>query len=333
MKKSTKFLLILLTLTVIVSIVIIYKYNNKPSVNPENVLGNTTCNILNGGKFCEYKDYIYFSNPNHNNYLYRMDLKGNNITLLSEVSADNINVYGDYIYYSKHGRGFLNSIATGINRCNLKGKDTVEIDTAIISELMLYGNTLIYKASNDKNYNYVFKYDLLDEKATKISDTYFSVGSIEDGKIYYADNTGYHYVKTYDLKTDTVEEFSKAHAYMVYKNRDYMYYIDLENNYSLVRLNLNTRSSTVLFQGSEDEHCITYNVYKNVVYYYIQSADTGNIYKINADGTNPQLVLTDVIDGIYCTSTLSFATTANDNKVYIFDTFADTPNPKLLKVQ
>ena len=48
-----------------------------------------------------YKNYIYFSNWDDNHCIYRIDTDGNNIEKLNNIRSDNINIVGNWIYYTE----------------------------------------------------------------------------------------------------------------------------------------------------------------------------------------------------------------------------------------
>lgn len=337
MKKLKNILSALLVCIILIFIIVVGYYidfnTEKPVRNPKDAIGNTAGNIMNGGNFCEYNGYIYFSNPNDNNRLYKMTLNGKNIKKICDDSVSNINVCNDYIYYARSTPNIAGGTSYGISRCNLEGKEIKSLTRTVIEEFSLYGNTLYYLGSDENKNDCVFSYDLINMKEKKISDEAFSVASISDSKIYFANTSEIHDVYIYDTKSDNTLQYMNANSYKVTHTQDYTYYIDAANNFSLVRVTNIGGNKEVLYEGSKDAMCVTYNLYEDVIFYLVQGEEVSKLYKINADGTNKTLVLDGTVDGIFCTSKLSFVTMYKSKDIYVFNTFTDNPTPVLLKVR
>ena len=108
---------------------------------------------------------------------------------------------------------------------------------------------------------------------------------------------------------------------------DYMYYIDLDNNNSLTRINLTTTEQEILSPAG----CSLYNVYNNVVYYYINS-DSPALYRANTDGSDETLIMEKSIASISCTSIYTFFQIADDETLYRIETNGE-PNVQVFYIQ
>ena len=73
MKKRNKNIMIFIVL-LIIGIVIYFQIKSRIQYNDENIAGNTSGNLNNGGTFCEDNGILYFSNPYDGNKLYSMNL-------------------------------------------------------------------------------------------------------------------------------------------------------------------------------------------------------------------------------------------------------------------
>ena len=332
LRKSTIIFAVIFIIIVLIIIACNTIFKKKFQKNPPEAVGNTAGNISNGGDFCEYDGYIYYSNPADKNRLYRMKTDGTGSVKLSDDTVHNINVYGDYIFYSKQTKNIAGGISFGISRCRLNGKDIESLSLDVISEMILAGNTLYYLGSNDRELNHVFTYDIITGKTDKLSDDAYSPVNINNQKMYYANVKNNHYIYCYDINNGSTSEFLKTDAYRVNTTDRYTYYIDLRNNYSLIKVDNFTKESQTVFEGEKNSKCVNYNVYDDVIFYIVQGTDNYNLYRINADGTNNELVVTDTIKGVYCTSKYSFATVSNSTKIYMFPTKGKL-TVELLKVQ
>ena len=71
-KKVITILTILLVIAAAVLVFVSSELSRRVTPNPTGTVGNTACNLYNGGVFCEDDWYVYFSNPYDNDALYRM---------------------------------------------------------------------------------------------------------------------------------------------------------------------------------------------------------------------------------------------------------------------
>ena len=62
-RRAKIIVLSILAVILVAAGVYIYSYVNRFVYNDPNLAGNTAGNTNNGGLFCEYNGYIYFSNP------------------------------------------------------------------------------------------------------------------------------------------------------------------------------------------------------------------------------------------------------------------------------
>mgnify|MGYP000803329575 FL=1 len=69
-RRAKIIVLSILAVILVAAGVYIYSYINRFVYNDPNLAGNTAGNINNGGLFCEYNGYIYFSNPYDDGALY-----------------------------------------------------------------------------------------------------------------------------------------------------------------------------------------------------------------------------------------------------------------------
>lgn len=117
---------------------------------------------------------------------------------------------------------------------------------------------------------------------------------------------------------------------MVDMQGDYIYYIDLDDNYSLVRANAITQDKEILVDG-KDGKCISYNLYNNVIFYHVEG-DAAALYRMNTDGTNKELIRNGNITNIGCTSQYTFFQIFGTSSLYRVPTTGGT-NVELVTIQ
>ena len=80
-KKNVIIVGLIFLLTIGIAIVTLFSKDVK-LYDDETTKGNTSCNLLNGGLFCEEEDKIYFANPYDQTMLYSMDKDLTNVLSL-----------------------------------------------------------------------------------------------------------------------------------------------------------------------------------------------------------------------------------------------------------
>lgn len=287
-----------------------YAYMNRMTYNPEGARGNTAGNLNNNGMFCESDGTIYFANPYDKNRLYAMDSDCTNIRKLNSDTVCSINSYGKYIYYVRNNyspetatlifRGQL----LGVIRTNLKGTKAKALYDSVAGVINLYGNELYYQHYSNEDGLSFYKVGIDGKNNTRVNKDGTYPASIYNNVLYYTNTTGNHGIYTHDLRYNTDAIYLDANAYMVDMQGDYIYYIDLDQKYSLVRVNTTTGIQELLVDG-RDGKCISYNIYGNTLFYHVEG-DTPALYRMSVDGNNRQFIKYGNITNISCTSQYTF---------------------------
>lgn len=102
-------------------------------------------------------------------------------------------------------------------------------------------------------------------------------------------------------------------------NGDYVYYMDLDQNYRLSRYSLSDGSVTVLTTDRVD----LFNIYDSVIYYQSNSSSSPALKRMNLDGSNTELVASGIYTDINITSQYVYFTGfgESDGPVYKTSTF------------
>lgn len=290
---------------------IIWGYmSGRTAMNPDGVTGNTAGNLYNNGMFCEYNGRIYFANPYDNNTLYSMRSDCTDIKKLGGDSVSGINVYGKYIFYIKNNSSSasLNSLfrgqLLGVMRCDLNGRNDKTLYDTVAGVIALYGNNLYYQRYSKTEDLTFYRIGIDGKNEQRLSDFGYYPASFYNGSLYYSNTEGNHDIYTFDTVTGAISPYLTANTYMVDMQGDYIYYIDLDDSYSLVRVNTSTRSRDVLYDGSLGK-CIAYNLYDNVIFFHVEG-DSPALYRINADGSGLEYIKYGNITNISCTSQYTF---------------------------
>ena len=282
-----------------------FQYNNK------NAVGNTTGNLNNGGKFCEYDGKIYFSNPCDSGKLYVMDSNCTEPALLSNDTVSSINVCGNYIYYVKNN---LNKKAVeegsrdqmfGIIRTDLDGKNEVTLlrDKAAIASL--YGNYVYYQKYGGSYPSNLCRVKIDNTDDSEVPDKPYNPACISNGKIYYSDPYNRNQIYSLDTANNKTSLVYPANSYLLDVDNDYIYYIDMSKGYSLLRYNMSSQTLEQIF-ASSDSKVINFNRYGNKIFIITEGGTNPGLYRINTDGSRLEYIAAGEILSVNCTSLYTF---------------------------
>jgi len=150
--------------------------------------GNTIGNINCGGYIAIKDGWMYYTNTNNNDYLYRKKLDGTEDKQIGgNHFAYNINVVGNWVYYRAGSPG-------KIYKVNTDGKELQVLDNRRCDNLIVVGNNAYYTASDGKGVN-LYRIDTISKKKIEIAKDVNSF-SIDDNIIYYN-----HIIEYFDRDT------------------------------------------------------------------------------------------------------------------------------------
>ena len=289
--------------------------------NPDNATGNTAGNLLNGGMFCEYKGRIYFANPYDSNCLYSMKNDCTDIKKLSTDTVSSINAYGKYLYYVRNNSLKMDVNDVGLRgqifavvRAKLNGKQASGIYTGLSWDMVLDGNRLIFNTVEESK-NVTSSIEITGDNYSVIFDDDIDNYCLYDNQLYYSQKGENHNIYTRDLDTGSDILYLKANTYQPIRIDDILYYIDLDNDYALTKINLTTNIRSVL----TTDRVVRYNVYGNMIFY--QSEDpVHEVVCMDTTGNKRRSLYTGDVSTIGCTSTYTFFTDLKSNTLYRFPT-------------
>lgn len=321
MNKTKQILILIGVIIAIIAFITTAYFLTRMPTNPEDATGNTTGNLMNDGKFCEHKGRIYFANPYDNNCLYSMKNDCTDLKKLSNDTVSSINAYGKYLYYVRNNSLKMDVEDVGLRgqifavvRSKLNGKNSSGIYTGLSWDMALVGNRLIFNTVEESknvtssieitgdNYSILFEGDV---------DNY----CIYNNQIYYSQKGEDHNIYTRNLNTGSDTLYLKANTYKAMFVDNTLYYIDLDNDYALTKVNLSTNIRSVL----TTDRVVRYNVYGNMIFY--QSEDpVHEVVCMDTTGNQRRSIFAGDVSTIGCTSTYTFFTDLNSNTLYRFPT-------------
>ncbi len=309
-KNRRRMLIVVLALIILLTSTLFFKYYNRFIYNDSTTTGNSAGNLYNMGLFCEDGEYIYFSNPSDSFHLYSMEKDGTNIKKLNFDSSFSLNVANGYIYYTRNNKieksdFFLSGYAYGVYRFNLKNHRIVQLNDALSEYICLSGNYLYFQEYSDKGLSFS-KVAINNKKDyVELVDTGYTIANANKGNLYFTEIEKNHNIYQWNTSNDSSSLLLSGNYYQPSVIDGILYVIDLEKDYSLVKIDLATMEETILSQ----ERCINYNVYEDYIFYQVENLDEPNqngLFRMKTDKSANELVIAGNFMNINTTSLYTY---------------------------
>lgn len=263
--------------------------------NPEGTVGNTAGNLNNWGLFCEYDGVVYFSNSYAGGSLYSMTPDESDLRQLNSVKARNILAGGKYLYYFQTGAasnasgfGQLDGMKS-FDRCSLTGKNTTALTSDVVTTAQLVDNSLYLMTTF--NSGVAFKSMGIDgEHEAVLAEYIINPACAKDGTIYYNGTVEEHYLYALNTSTHVAEVIWQGNLWYPIVEGDYVYYMDVANNYRICRYSFSQNVIEILC----DERVDCFNVGSGYIYYQTNGT-TPQLKCMRVDGSEAKVIA----DGIY----------------------------------
>ena len=272
------------------------------------LMGNTPGNYANDSLIAFGGDAVFYSNPADNKRLYKYENGVN--TMLYDGKVTSVNVLGDYVYFiDENEKSRIFRISTSgdewgqvadipvkslmiiggkmyfINLTDMKayrmetdGKDLQKLSDNKTMKLYYYGAKLYTENERDMDTTLRMSLDGENEEIYLSNSAYFVTGY--DNMLYFRDNTdvGIWAVSMSGGMYDRVHESRSGY---INAKDGYVYFIDLENNGSIVKMDPECTEKSLL--AGDDARNLALD--KNYVYYF-SKGEGSKLCRINTDGTN-----------------------------------------------
>jgi hypothetical protein len=270
--------------------------------------GNTLGNIANYGYIAESNGWLYFSDR-ANSGLYKVKKDGSDKVKLFDQYASNINIAGDYIYFSDR--------ESHLNKIKVDGTGLTKLSDDMTKSVTIIGNTIYYNSSNSFN-----KMKIDGTSIVQIVNHYVNFATISNGWIYYIDmpngETNLKKVKT-DGTNDTfimnVKGFNSFIVYddWIYYSKDALFRVKTDGSdnqlvNSKEAYNLNMVNDWLIYKHNSGDgiYKLKYNtnneikisvnkpyeitgVLDNYIYYYSIENDIKVMRRVKIDGTEDKI--------------------------------------------
>lgn len=310
-KKHHRGILVAILIVMILTVSTLFsRHYNRFLYNDFTTVGNSAGNLYNKGLFCEYEDYIYFSNPSDSFHLYFMEKDGTNIKKLNHDSSFSINVANGYVYYIRNNKiretdFFLSGYAYGIYRFHLRDHRILQLSPSLSEYICLSGNYLYFQEHSDKGLSFS-KVEINNKKDyAELANAAYIVASASEGNLYYTEVKNNHNIYKWDTSKDTSSLLVSGNYYQPSIIGDTLYAINLEKDYSLAKINLLTMEETIL----SNERCINYNVYDDYIFYQVENIEDpsqNGLFRMKTDASSKELIVSGNFMNINTTSQYTY---------------------------
>lgn len=320
MKNKFKFIILAIIIIILLLPPIYQYFSGRTHFNDSFANGNSAGNLYNNGIFCEYQDTIYFSNPNDNHYLYSMDVHGGNLKKLTDDVASFINADGHYVYYVRNNTGtgsnfdFLHVNTNSLCRYDLKTGKILVLDANPSIYASLIGNYIYYIHYDTETASTLYRVKIDGSQKEQVDSSPYFTCSANGQYFYYNGIEKDHNIYQMDTSTGISNLICSGNYWMPSADNENIYFVDCENNYSLVKINRSSNSPISL--GTDRIEC--YNVYKDTIYFQRNNLNgDAALCSMNTDGSNYQVIMEGNFTNINITSEyVYFSEVNNSNIIY-----------------
>lgn len=285
-KKIKNRIILALIILVLAALSVILYFTQRVTMNPDGTVGNTAGNLNNGGLFCEYNGTVYFSNTSDGGSLCAMDPNEGNVRRLNALKVKNILAGGDYLYYYQQGATSAETTVfnqlpgiRSLDRCKLNGSGSTSLTSDVVVTAQLVNNYLYLLANSNSRLTF-YKLKIDKSEQVELADYIINPACAVDGIIYYNGTGSNHYLYALNTATDVSSEFWRGNLWNPVRVGDYIYYLDVANDYRLCRYSVSMDVIQVLTEDRVD----CFNVGSGYVYYQKNSTEDPQLKFMSADG-------------------------------------------------
>ena len=305
-------------------IFIFARFSGRVIPNTEGAVGNTACNLYNGGLFCTDNEKIYFSNLKDRGSLYSMSKDLNDFEYIQEDTAGYINNTDNYIVYSRLNytrndtvKRVLQFSYSGIYRVTKKGSHSIGgIYAYDVGAVALIGNKVYYQR-HEKDGNMNLYCSGLDGKNDELLiEENVVPGTLTSSRIYYGGAEEDHYIYSFDSTSKQKVVIYKGNCYQPALIGGNIYFISLSKNYNIAKIDEYGQNPTILVE----EKCSFYNVTPDEQYvvYQIDNGTNNRLEMMNLSTFEKTIIKTGDYNSINIIGDRVFFREFGTDEVYYF---------------
>ncbi len=237
-------------------------------------------NIHNIGLVAADGEWIYYSNHNDNDTLYKMKRDRSDITPLSHGHfAYNLNFVNGTVYYTAGLPGLIYKYDT------VKKRDFVVVFEKAENLIVTNKNIFYRLSSYNDDWGKLYKTDLKGRHKTLLAESVTEF-AVNKGYIYYSDRNDNSFLYKMDINGNNITKLNDSSSSDINVEGEYVYYTDCLDNQKLYKMKTDGTDKALL----SDDMCWNVNVSGGYIYYRNQT-DFGKIYKMKTDGSENNCII------------------------------------------
>lgn len=309
---TIKVIIVLVVILLIMILATVFTYlRQRVKMNPAGTVGNIAGNLNNGGFVCEYNGTVYFANAYDGDSIYAMTPSEGDIHRVVSAQTRNILAGGNYLYYFQVGVSGENGLGSirvprSFNRCELDGSHSVSLVRDVVATAQLVDNYIYILGGKETSGLYKIKIDRTDE--VQLAEYIINPACAVNSTIYYNGTQGDHYLYALNTANDTTRTVWQGNLWYPIVDGDYVYYLDVANNYRLCRYSFSQDVVEVLTNDRID----CFNVGYGYVYYQTNGSSPQLCF-MYTDGTGRTVIAEGVYSDINLTSRYAYFHAYNES--------------------
>ncbi len=253
-----------------------------------------------------------------------MDSDLSNAKKLIDDRASYINSADSYIFYTRRNDQIKNDVdallsisTTGLFRINTSGHGIKRLYDDPTQVICLYGNNLFYQHYDQKKglELYSVKIDGNDNK--KLLNEPAAPYALHNDKIYYTGWNKDHYIHSLGTSGSGSQVIYAGNCTNLTRQGSYLYFMDMEQDYSLCRVPLDGSSVETLI----NKRLATYNVSEDgtTIFYQVDNGSENGLYKLELPSMETSLISEGDYNYLNLTSEYLFYETFDQSKLFIYN--------------
>jgi hypothetical protein len=267
-------------------------------------IGISNMNLNSGGQFARKDDWVYYAKSDFTTTrgLYRIHPDGTGETKLANVSARNLNIVKEWLYFSNQ------DASNRIYRIPLVGGE-IERVVDIPTFSFIVKDDWIYFAVDDMNLG-IRKVKIDGTGLISLTDNHVSGGTLQiaDETLYYKESSDGPDVGIFGIGINRsgIKAIGKAVASSMSVDGEWIYYAKrkdayIEWPYSIHRMKMDGSSDTLLF--SVEGFLTVFGVNEGWLYFSNRKSDKGSLMRMKLDGSQRETIIAEspnnIIYGAY----------------------------------
>lgn len=315
---------VLAVIIAIVVLVVTFYFRGRVTLySDETTIGNTSCNLLNGGLFCEVDDTIYFANPYDQNKLYQMDRDMSDVEKVIDDKVSYLNGAGRYLFYTRRNdqlksdaNAILSLSTTGLFRMKLSTGSVKSLYDEATQTACLYGNNIFYQHYDQKEGLKLHSVMIDGTEDKELLGEGAAPYAVSGDRIYYSGIDKDHNIHSMSIGGSDNQTVYEGNCTNVTKHGDYLYFMNAEQNYSLCRIALNGGSPETIV----GQQIATYNISDdgNTIYYQLDNGTSDNgLYEYSFSANDSKLLEKGNFNYLHLTSDYLFYEDYDGSNAYV----------------